>query len=595
MQADFQKNQEPIPLYSPKFRRYSTTMSWRPQDPPARWLSRFPARYHKIIRRTLWSGFFGLVAIICFCLYYVTLAAQYDITEVGKLPQRNRVYDRNNNEIDAVVGSTIDLITYEDLPPFLVKALQAREDAEFFTHSGVHLRGLARATFRNIKDRKFTQGASTLSMQLARNTYEIRAKSLHRKFLEIALTLRVEKHYSKQQIMAGYLNRIYFGVGAGHFGVQDAAQNYFGKHVHDLNEAECAMLIGIIRGPHIFSPWRDREAADEQRNQVLNRMIAMQFLTEEEKQRIIALPIQITKPEEVSTEKSYAVQAIIKEVNQLVSAEEIQIGGLKIYTTLDMPWQRRLEGEMQKALYSLESEKSYQTATLAQHQGKGNPAYLQMTAVTLETKTGAILAQIGGRDFSHSAFDRTHSARRDLGTAFEPFVAAAAAERGRTVYPGSPVQTGRPIGPDGVERIARRCGLSGPFAKTEDLYRGAVSATPMEMAIGFATLANQGKRPKPYLIREIRNSENQVVIHNEPQLFPALTPQAARQSLSVLKETKGSDVFTGATGSEREAWTLRLGPKGSTAIWVGFDQPQVITQESRLKQLLSDIVNRLDN
>jgi penicillin-binding protein 1A len=570
-------------------------MSWRPQDPPSRWLRKIPARYHKLIRLTLWTGLFGLVAVFFFCLYYSSLAASYDISEVGKLPQRNRVYDRYNNEIDAVVGSNIDLIAYDDLPPFLVKALQAREDAEFFTHSGVHLRGLARATVRNIKEWKFKQGASTLSMQLARNTYEIRAKSMHRKFLEIALTLRVEKHYSKKEIMAGYLNRIYFGVGAGHYGVQDAATNYFGKNVKDLNEAECAMLIGIIRGPHIFSPWRDLDAAESQRNQVLDRMIAMNFINAEEKERIIALPINITKPEDVTTEKSYAIQAVVKEVNKLVSAEEIQLGGLKIYTTLDMPWQRRLEDEMQKALSALEKEKAYQAPTLAAYPGKGDPTYLQMTAVTLETKTGAILAQIGGRDYSHSAFDRCHTARRDLGTAFEPFVAAAAAQRGRTVYPGSPVQTGRQVGPEGVERIARRCGLSGPFANTEDLYRGAVSATPMEMAIGLSTLAHQGQRPRPFLIREIRNSENEVITSNQPELFAALTPAAARQSLTVLKQTKGSDIFTGATGSEREAWTLRLGPKGSTAIWVGFDQPQVITHEARLKQLLSDIVDRLDN
>lgn len=548
-----------------------------------------------LVRAMLWIGLAGTVGALLFCLYYTSLAASYDIEEVGKLPQRNRVLDRYNNEIDAIVGSNIDLITYEDLPPFLVKALQAREDAEFFTHSGVHLRGLARATVRNLKDRKFTQGASTLSMQLARNTYEIRAKSLHRKFLEIALTLRVEKHYTKQQIMAGYLNRIYFGVGAGHLGVQDAAESYFGKHVRELNEAECAMLMGIIRGPHIFSPWRDLDAAKAQRDQVLDRMIAMKFISAEDKQRIIALPLKITKPEDITTERSYAIQAVVREVNKLVSAEEIQLGGLTIYTTLDMPWQRRLEGELQQALTALEKEKSYRAPTRAEHQGKDNPLYLQMTAVTLETKTGAILAQIGGRDYQHSAFDRTHSARRDLGTAFEPFVAAAAAQRGRTIYPGSPVRTGTPIGAEAVERIARRCGLSGPFSSTEDLYRGAVSATPMEMAIGLATLAHQGKRPRPFLIREIRNSENEILLKNEPSLFSALSPPAARSGLNVLKQTKGSDIFTGATGSEREAWTLRLGPKGSTAIWVGFDQPQVITQESRLKQLLSDIVTRLDN
>jgi membrane peptidoglycan carboxypeptidase len=570
-------------------------MSWRPQAPPSRWFRKVPPRFRRLLRIGFWGMLFGGIVLFCFCLHYTNLAAQYDISEVGKLPQRNRVFDRSNTEIDAVVGSNIELITYEDLPPFLVKALQAREDAEFFTHSGVHLRGLARATARNVKDRKFTQGASTLSMQLARNTYEIRAKSLHRKFLEIALTLRVEKHYTKQQIMAGYLNRIYFGVGAGHLGVQDAAESYFGKHVSELNEAECAMLIGIIRGPHIFSPWRDLPAAESQRNQVLDRMIAMKFINAGEKERIMALPVTITKPEQAGTEKSYAIQAVIREVNRMVSAEDIQRGGLRIYTTLDMPWQRRLESELQSALTTLEKEKDYQAPTWSAHKAGTQPKYLQMTAVTLETKTGAILAQIGGRDYEHSAFDRTHAARRDLGTAFEPFVAAAAAQRGRKVFPESPVQTGRQVGPAEVARIARRCGLSGPFAETEDLFRGAACATPMEMAIGFATLANQGNRPKPYLIREIRNAQDETIARGETELFAALTPAATREALGVLSQIKRTEIFTGATGSEREAWTLRLGPKGSTAIWVGFDQPQIITQEKRLKMLLGDITKRLAN
>jgi penicillin-binding protein 1A len=570
-------------------------MSWRPQKTPSRWMKFIPPRWHRLVRFVLQAGLLSALAFFCFCLYYASLAAGFDIAQVGKLPQRNIVYDRFDNEIDAVVGSNIDLIAFSDLPPFMVKALQAREDAEFFTHSGIHLRGLLRATLRNIKDRKFTQGASTLTMQLARNTYEIRAKSFHRKFLEIALTLRVEKNYSKQEIMAGYLNRIYFGVGAGHLGVQDAAKHYFGKPVSRLNESECAMLIGIIRGPHIFSPWRDLPAATSQRDQVLDRMIVMKFISEDDKQRIVGLPVRIVSPDEAPTEKSYAIQAVVKEVNKLVSEEDIQLGGLKIRTTLDMPWQRRLEAELHKALLALESEKGYKPPTFKQHLGPGAPQYLQMTAVSLETKTGAILAQIGGRHYEHSRFDRCNSARRDLGTAFEPFVAAAAAERGRPVIAGSPVATGRAVGPEGVERIARRCGLTGPFVLSEDLFRGAVSATPMEMAIGLSTLANQGKRPRPFLIREIRNSEDTVVAKSDTQFFPALSAAAARKSLEVLKESKSTDTFTGATGSEREAWTLRLGPKGSTAIWVGFDQPQVITQEERLKKLLSEIVNRLDN
>ena len=140
---------------------------------------------------------------------------------------------------------------------------------------------------------------------------------------------------------------------------------------------------------------------------------------------------------------------------------------------------------------------------------------MQYAAVTTETRTGGILALIGGRNYSHSRFDRTRSSR-DLGSAFEPFVAAAAAERGKLVLPGKPVQTGRQIGPAEVQRIAKRCGIAGPFLETEDLFRGSVAATPMEMSVGLATLGNKGKRPKPYLIREIRDASGEVIYPPNP-------------------------------------------------------------------------------
>jgi penicillin-binding protein 1A len=222
------------------------------------------------------------------------------------------------------------------------------------------------------------------------------------------------------------------------------------------------------------------------------------------------------------------------------------------------------------------------------------PAYVQYAAITTETKSGATLALIGGRNYSHSGFDRTSSSR-DLGSAFEPFVAAAAAERGKLVLPGKPVQTGRQIGPAEVQRIAKRCGISGPFLETEDLFRGSVSATPLEMSIGLATLGNKGKRPKPYLIREIRDATGEVIYSARPDLTQALGPAAALDAASVLVRKNGTRTFTGATGSERDAWTLRLGPSGATAIWIGFDKPTAIAREPRLKSLLDEFVQRLGN
>jgi penicillin-binding protein 1A len=242
----------------------------------------------------------------------------------------------------------------------------------------------------------------------------------------------------------------------------------------------------------------------------------------------------------------------------------------------------------------LEHEKSWPHPTEANHLSGTEPAYLQYAAVTTEIRTGETLALIGGRNYTDSRFDRTRSSR-DLGSAFEPFVAAAAAERGKLVLPGKPVQTGRQIGPAEVERIAKRCGIAGPFLQTEDLFRGSVAATPLEMSVGLATLGNRGKRARPYLIQEIRDSTGEVIYKAKPVMSAALSPAAALDATSVLQRSGGTRCFTGATGSERDAWTLRLGPGGATAIWLGFDKPAAIAREPRLKSLLDEFVERLGN
>ncbi|MEI7954512.1 MAG: hypothetical protein WCJ66_05025, partial [Verrucomicrobiota bacterium] len=167
---------------------------------------------------------------------------------------------------------------------------------------------------------------------------------------------------------------------------------------------------------------------------------------------------------------------------------------------------------------------------------------------------------------------------------------------GKLVLPGKPVQTGRQIGPAEVERIAKRCGLAGPFLlQTEDLFRGSVAATPNEMSVGLATLGNHGKRPKPFLILDIRDADGKSLYSATPDLSPAISPNAALDATSVMRRHAGTRCFTGATGSERDAWTLRLGPGGATAIWIGFDDPTVIASERRLKSLLDEFVERLGN
>ncbi|MEI6674163.1 MAG: transglycosylase domain-containing protein [Verrucomicrobiota bacterium] len=567
--------------------------TWRSLPPPRFWQRWLPARLHEPVR---WVFQLSLIGVVIFCgvmFFYFLLAMRYDLDEVARLPADPVYYDRRGKELPALAGSGRKLVRRADLPDFLVQALQAREDARFFQHCGVDFRGLGRAILRNLKDREFTQGASTLSMQLARNTFDIKAKSLHRKFLEIALTLRVETRYSKDAILTHYLNRIYFGSGC--HGIEQAALTYFGKATRELEDGECALLAGIIRGPHVFSPLRHLDAALEQRNQTLTRMVAMGFITEARRAAISSQAIKLTSDEQREIQPSYALQAIRRELNLILDESDIRLGGLHVNTSLDAAWQERLDIELTRAVTALEQEKSWSHPTHAAYQTGSAPCYVQYAAVTTETRSGAILALIGGRDYQQSRFDRTRSSR-DLGSAFEPFVAAAAAERGKLVLPGKPVQTGRQVGPAEVERIARRCGMAGPFLlTTEDLFRGSVAATPMEMSIGLATLGNQGKRPKPFFIREIRDAAGKTLYTARPVLSQALSPNAAADASSVLRRQAGTRCFTGATGSERDAWTLRLGPGGATAIWIGFDAPIVIAREARLTSLLGEFVERLGN
>ena len=206
----------------PGVKRNPVMNSWRPSARPAFWRRWLPEALHVPVIWLFRLGLLGALVLSAVVFGYLLAAMRFDLTEVGKLPAGTTFYDRHGTVFDVPGRSTRRLTSLEEVPDFLIEALQAREDARFFEHGGVDVRGLARATLRNLKDRDFTQGASTLTMQLARNTYEnMRAKSLHRKFLEIGLTYRIEARHSKREILLHYLNRIYFGAGAD--GLEQAA------------------------------------------------------------------------------------------------------------------------------------------------------------------------------------------------------------------------------------------------------------------------------------------------------------------------------------------------------------------------------------
>lgn len=542
--------------------------SWMPE-----WL-------HLVFRVSLRLGLLLLVVFSLVASYYYHKASQFDLNKIAADQLHNKLIDCNGYPIVSSSAKRISHITKDDLPQHLVDALIAREDASFESHCGIDFRGLIRATVRNAKDLSFTQGASTLTMQLARNTYEIREKSLNRKFLEIALTLRIESHYSKPEIMAYYLNRIYFGSGC--YGIEQAAQKYFKKPTRELDLSEAATLVGIIRGPHIFSPLRDLDAATEQRNQVLTRMVATDKIDNSLAQKITSQPLtlpqkgQSSQAGDSTTTNGYALKALDRHLNELLEKQSILSTNLTIQSSLDIEILHRCENDL-KAL--LESAADPQ---------------LQAACVVLDHSTGGIRAIIGGADFTQSTFDRALDSKIDLGNAFSPFIYSAALERSKLPIKGKPVQTGKQLKSDEMVRIAKRFGFNSPF-NNPDIFYGSGVTTPLELATAFAVLGNKGKRPHTFFVQRIISNDGTVIFSNSASNTPAVLEGTARETLKLLKRKKRTYLHTTDAFKGRALWSCATNDKLTAVLWLGYDQAQTVPNRKRLLKKMENTTYRWVN
>ncbi len=504
----------------------------------------------------------GLAALLVFTIiaaFYYNLSLQYDLSKISESPKSTVLLDCHGLEITTLGEGANKPVQSKDLPQHLINALLAREDAQFYSHHGIHFKGLARATLRNLKDRSFTQGASTLSMQLTRNCFQLREKSLHRKCLEIALTLRLETQYTKEQILTNYLNRIYFG--SGYYGVEQAAQGYFSKTTKELNLAESALLAGIIRGPHIFSPKNNKDAALQQRDQTLTRMLRTGQITASQKQQASQTSIQINT-EQPNNNHSYATSAIQRHLQVIIDQQDIRADGLKVHTTIDL----KKNTQLQNTLQNISSKNSHPSQPL------------QTAALTIEHHTGAIRSLIGGSDYTKSTYNRALDSKRDLGPILSPLINLAALERNRAPIVNQPILTGRLIGPTETIRILKRTGLKGPFQTTEDLFRGGAAATPLELATAYSTIAAEGKRPHTYLIEKVTLEDGTVLFENSPSPSTAVEVANAKQALSSLKyhATTKSHHHAAPTHSKRDYWDIKLTSDTTTVLWFGYDKPKAI-------------------
>ncbi len=355
-------------------------------------------------------------------------AAQFDLKKLEEMESSSVILDRNGVTLGRIFLENRDTIPFSDIPGTMVRAVVGAEDARFYQHKGVDFYGMFRAEWKNYQAGRIRQGASTLTQQLARNTFALRERTYKRKVLEVFLALEIERHFSKEKIVELYLNRVYFG--AGFYGLEAASRGYFGKPAKNLSLGECAMLAGLLKSPENLSPWTNRQACVTQRDFVLHRMLEQKLITQEEYQGGLA-EIPAIKSRKAVHIDSYTIDAIRQQVVAQVGRNSAISDGYKIYTTIDAELQKKAEETLQRRLGEIENRNGYAYQTYAQYgalfrqhgrkQGESEdatalpaPDYLQGSVVALDNSTGGILALVGGRDFSHSQY-RPGDSRRATG------------------------------------------------------------------------------------------------------------------------------------------------------------------------------------
>jgi len=411
-------------------------------------------------------------------------AQTFDLNKLEQMESASVILDRKGKIFGQIYVENRDTVPYDQLPRDLINAVVAVEDAKFYRHQGYDLMGIVRAALKNFTAGHVRQGASTITQQLARNSFSLKEKTFRRKLLEVFLARRIEEQFGKQKIMELYLNRIYFGGGL--YGAEAAARGYFGKSAREMSLAECATLAGLIKSPNRLSPWSDGTASREARNYALDRMRDLDLISREQCANARAEEIAVGSRQNAQGQ-TYAVDYIRQQVIAAVGWDRAMNEGFRIKTTIDVDLQKVAEDSLRANLDRIEKHPAYNHQTYADYaatfrKAKANgtmtsqpaPEYLQGAVIGLDNATGDILVLVGGRDFEHNQYDRALQARRPAGTAMLPFVYAAAFEKG--MFPGALVEDS-PLDNRAV-MIGGTTGILGEWGpeSAENRYEGAMTA-----------------------------------------------------------------------------------------------------------------------
>jgi penicillin-binding protein 1B len=526
-------------------------------------------------------------------------------------------------------------VKFADLPPALIHAVLSAEDKRFFQHAGFDPFRVLKAAYVDLREGRIAEGASTLTMQLAGTIWLDRSqRTWKRKAAEVLITLHLEQKLSKEQIFEYYANHIDLGM-RGSFSIRgfgEAAQAYFGKDVRDLTVAEAAALAGIIQLPSRFNPVRNPERARQRRNVVLAMMRENRYITDAEYTEALASPLAITKGGAESADAPYFVDLVNNQLQDEFQDHDFQRSSYRIYTTLDMDLQRDAAEAVRLGMLEVDKQHRQQRAFR-----NGKIPDSQVALIALDTKTGGILADVGGRNYGMSQLNHV-LAKRQPGSAFKPFVYAAALATGldggpkpitsltsildqpTTFYfddkeynPGNfqdkylgpitlryalahsknvpAVKVAEMIGYDKVVDLARRAGMNLNIRPTPAVALGAYEVTPLEVAGAYTIFPNQGAYIAPNWIKAIRDDAGKVLYNYTPKPRQALDPRVAYLMVDLLEEVMRSGTaagvrsrgFTlpaaGKTGTSRDGWFAGFTSRIICIVWVGFDDNRELNLE----------------
>jgi penicillin-binding protein 1A len=546
-------------------------------------------------------------------------------------PQASQLFDARGTLVAYLAPERRTLVPTARIPAHVSGAFLAAEDKRFYRHAGVDWRRVAGAAARNVAALRYRQGFSTVTMQLARNVFPehlSREKTLRRKLWELTLARRIEHAFTKDEILEMYLNQIY--LGQGQYGVEAAAQGYFGRPTARLSVAQAALLAGLPKAPSSYDPRRNPNAALRRRNLVLGLMADAGVITHTEAARARGEPLGLAPPPEALGEAPYFVAAVRRELRERFGPRA-DTDGLRVHTSLDPVLQRTAEAELKKQIASVERGSFGRFRHPSCARGSTRPERcLQGLFVALDPRTGDVWALVGGRDYALSQFDRVTQARRQAGSAFKPFVFAAALGDGVPVStpllgPGAPtvrgaywprdhvadtavvdmrdamrlssnraaVVLGERVGAARVVATAKEMGIRTPVQPLPSTFLGAASVVPLQLVAAYAPFANGGTSVRPRLIRRVLDHEGRVVYDAEVVRRPAIAPGVAFLATTLMRSVvdrgTGTGVRqaglsydvpaagkTGTTNDGTDVWFVGYTPDVVAGVWLGFDRPQPI-------------------